>query len=161
MKKGQLQISYTRYENTAELPESMATLLSEAETALAKAYAPYSRFRVSAAVRLRNGAVFSAANTENAAYPMCLCAERAVLAAAAAAFPQEPVTAIAITVRGADWEVTEPAAPCGACRQVLSEHEDRNDQAMQVILRGSKGPVLVFDSAASLLPFGFAGRFLA
>jgi cytidine deaminase len=160
MKKGQLEISYTRYENAAELPESMAALLREASAALAKSYSPYSRFRVAAAARLRNGEVFSGANTENAAYPMCLCAERAALAAAAAAYPQEPVVAMAITVTGADWEVTEPAAPCGSCRQVLSEHEDRHNQPLQLILRGTTGPILVFDSAGSLLPFGFGGRFL-
>jgi cytidine deaminase len=115
---------------------------------------------VGVALRLRNGEVFSAANTENAAYPMCLCAERAALAAAAATYPQEPVMSMAITVRGVDWEITEPAAPCGSCRQVLSEHEDRYGHQLELILRGTTGPILVFDSARDLLPFGFGGSFL-
>ncbi len=160
MKKEQLQISYTAYEHAAELPALDRALLSRAADALADAYAPYSRFRVGAAARLRNGAVYTGANTENAAYPMCLCAERSVLAAVAAAHPQEPVVALAITVRGDTWEVTEPAAPCGACRQVLSEHEERHGIRMQLILRGTTGPILVFESARSLLPFGFGGEFL-
>lgn len=160
MKEGQLQISYEIYEQPVDLPAPVAELLQCATEVLEKAYAPYSRFHVGAAARLRNGHVVTAANTENAAYPMCLCAERSALAAAAARYPEEPVVAMAITVRGEGWEVTEPAAPCGACRQVLSEHEDRHEQPIQLILRGTTGPILVFQSAGSLLPFGFAGRFL-
>jgi cytidine deaminase len=160
MKKEQLLISYTAYESATELPALDRELLSRAVDALADAYAPYSRFHVGAAARLRNGVVVAGANTENAAYPMCLCAERSALAAAASAHPDEPVSALAITVRGEVWEVTEPAAPCGACRQVLSEHEDRHGVPMRLILRGTTGPILVFESARSLLPFGFGGHFL-
>ncbi|MEL7163643.1 MAG: cytidine deaminase, partial [Bacteroidota bacterium] len=119
-----------------------------------------SNFRVAAAARLQDGTIVTGWNTENAAYPMCLCAEPATLAAAASTRPGMPVVAMAITVRSAGKTISEPASPCGSCRQQLHEHETRFGQPMKLILRGETGPVLVFDSAGHLLPFGFSGDLL-
>ena len=150
-----LQINYHRYAEPSELAAPDRELLQRAVEALPHSYAPYSRFRVAAAARLTNGAMFTACNTENAAYPMCLCAERAVLAAAAARFPQVPVETMAITVKNERQVIGAPASPCGSCRQVLTEHEQRHGAKIRLLLRGETGDILAFDSVACILPFGF------
>jgi cytidine deaminase len=88
-----------------------------AEGAAARAYAPYSKFRVGAALLLDNGAVVTGANVENASYGLTICAERsAVVRAVAEHGPSIRIAAVAVTnLNGA------PSPPCGACRQVLSE----------------------------------------
>ena len=95
-------------------------LIRAAKAARDNAYAPYSRFRVGAAVRLRDGRIYIGANVENSSYPLSVCAERNAIAAAVVAGAQPgDVRAVAIVAHAAD-----PAPPCGACRQVLSEFAD-------------------------------------
>lgn len=90
-------------------------LRSEALAAHANAYAPYSRFRVGAALLAEDGRIFRGANVENASYGLTLCAERAAVAAAITADARR-YRALVIVSDGA-----EPASPCGSCRQVLAE----------------------------------------
>jgi cytidine deaminase len=91
-------------------------LLAQADAASANAYAPYSNYLVGAVVLARDGRVFAAANVENAAYPLGICAERAAIGKAASeGLKPGDVEAIAIT-----------ASPCGGCRQWL--HEWRFDR---------------------------------
>mgnify|MGYP000973066435 CR=1 FL=1 len=142
------------------LPQTQQELLDAAAQALDKAYAPYSNFYVGAAVLLDNGEVLSGANFENAAYPMCLCAERSALATAISTYPQAKILQMAIRVRNPQKPVLKPAAPCGACRQVMVEAEHRQNGDIQVLLQGESGPVYVLDSAKVLLPFYFDGSFL-
>jgi cytidine deaminase len=94
-----------------------APLLEAAWKARDHAHAPYSRFQVGAALLSSSGAVFGGCNVENAAYPVCLCAERGALSAAVAAGlrPGDLVAAVVVT------EVAELTPPCGACRQALVE----------------------------------------
>ncbi|MEM9259221.1 MAG: cytidine deaminase [Bacteroidota bacterium] len=113
-----------------------------------------------AAARLADGTVVTGWNTENAAYPMCVCAEPATLAAAASQRPGMPVVAMAITVKSGGQPLDQPASPCGSCRQQLHEHETRFGQKIRLILRGETGPIFVFASAGDLLPFGFSGDLL-
>lgn len=154
------QITYEAYPSPDALEVADQALLTAAQNALPYAYAPYSNFRVAAAARLEDGTVVTGWNTENASYPMCLCAEPATLAAAASQRPGMAVVAMAITVKAPSQVLDQPASPCGSCRQQLLEHEARFGQPMRLILRGEEGPVFVFAAAGDLLPFGFSGKLL-
>ena len=96
---------------------TLAALLSEARQAALNAYAPYSKFRVGAALLLANGKTVIGANVENASFGLTICAERAALVAAIAEYgPAIRIEAVAIANLNA-----KPSPPCGACRQMLSE----------------------------------------
>lgn len=148
------------YSEPSQLSESEQQLLKEARAALHKAYAPYSKFKVGAALRLMNNAIISGANQENAAYPMCLCAEQVALAAAASTYPGVPVVAMAIVVESENHLIEQPAAPCGACRQVISETEDRHKHNITIFLQGSQGDIYKVESGKLLLPLSFNASFL-
>lgn len=121
-------------------------LLQAAREALEKAYAPYSRFRVGAALLTDQGRLFSGANVENASYGLTLCAERAAVAAAVAAEgPGLKIRALAVV-----GEAPGACPPCGACRQVLQEF---SAEAV-VIYAGPEG--LVQRPLEELLPEGFS-----
>jgi len=158
--KNRKEISWIDYSDETVLPQKEKMLMEEAKAALEKAYAPYSKFQVGAALLLENDEIVSGANFENAAYPMCLCAERSAIATAVSTYPTTAIKRIAITVKNPAKPVTTPAAPCGACRQVMVETEQRQQQDMQVIMQGESGTVIVLDSAKQLLPFYFDGSYL-
>jgi cytidine deaminase len=160
MKNHLLQVSYLEYEAPGELPELERALLESAKKALHLSYSPYSRFRVGAAALLENGETVLGANYENASYPLCLCAERATIAAAVSRFPEVPITHLAITVERAGQVVDRPATPCGACRQILAETEEKSGRAIRLILQGQQGSILAFPSSRALLPLAFDRSFL-
>jgi cytidine deaminase len=145
------------YPSADELSDGDKELLQQALQATGKAYSPYSLFSVGAAVRLKSGKIVTGNNQENAAYPSGLCAERVALFYASANYPDETVEAIAITARAANFKVSNPATPCGACRQVMMEIEGQNRQKIRVIMQGENGKVLVSKSVENLLPMSFQG----
>ena len=149
-----LKIYYTDYNSANELPADERNLLIEAQKAADKAYAPYSKFSVGAALLLKNGEIISASNQENAAYPSGLCAERSAIVYAHSKFPHTPIIRIAISAK-TNGEITEDLTyPCGACRQVLQESQIRGGEDIKIII-GSRTTVRVLDSVNSVLPFAF------
>ena len=160
MKKFDIKTAVTVYNSPQELPEQYQILLQAAKEGLKKSYSPYSNFKVSAAILLENGEILTGANQENAAYTMCLCAERVALATANTNFPEVPVKAIAVTIKNPEKVVEQPAAPCGACRQVLSETEDRFDNKIKIFMQGETGDIYRMESAKDLLPLFFDSSFL-
>jgi cytidine deaminase len=131
----------------AALTEQDRELVAAARAARARAYAPYSGYRVGAALRTEGGEVVSAVNVENASYGMTICAERAAVAAAVAAGHRR-FEAVAVAADG-----PEPASACGACRQVLREFPNGAD--LRVLLAGESGDALVVTTLGELLPDGF------
>lgn len=138
-----------------ELTPADADLVEQARQATFRSYAPYSRFRVGAAILLDNGEVVTGANQENAAYPSGTCAERSACYYAHARYPEARFLKIAIAARGTDGEfVDEPAAPCGACRQALLEYETLAAAPVEVLLAG-RDRIYRLESVKSTLPLAF------
>jgi cytidine deaminase len=126
----------------ATLPPINSTeLISRAREVAALAYAPYSHFRVGAALRDAAGATYVGCNVESASYGLTICAERAAIFTAVSAGAERPFTALAVTCLDGE------CSPCGACRQVIFEH----------FLEGA--PIFVGEAgqftAAELLPHAF------
>ena len=139
-----------------ELSQKEFELMNQAVQAATHAYAPYSKFTVGAAVLLENEVIITGSNQENAAYPSGLCAERVALFQASHQYPEVPVLALAIAAV-ADEQQVESISPCGACRQVLLEIEQRHGKPMKVLLCGTK-EILIIESAESLLPLYFGAK---
>ncbi len=137
-----------------ELPEAEKKLVETAISMSERAYAPYSGFKVGAACLLKNGTVIGGSNQENAAYPAGICAERNAVFQANAVYPDEPILAVAVAAQNAQGFVSNPTAPCGICRQVLLEAEQRYAAPIRILLYGTS-EVAIFESAADLLPLSF------
>lgn len=121
-------------------------LIEAARAYRARAYVPYSRFAVGAAVLAADGRVFGGCNVENASYPLTVCAERTAIGRAVS----EGVRAFSALAVIADTDA--PCAPCGACRQVIAEFS-----IPRVIMANLRGAVRSM-TAEELLPFAFSAR---
>lgn len=137
-----------------ELTPTEQALVQKAIDATNNSYARYSNFHVGAACLLENGEVVIGANQENAAFPSGLCAERTAIFAAQANHPDQPITTLAIAARNVNGLLKSPISPCGACRQVVLEIEDRYQRPVRILLYGTDG-IYVFESIKDLLPFSF------
>ena len=124
-------------------PESIDRLVKTATAVREKAHAPYSGFKVGAAILDANGRLHEGCNVENASYGLSVCAERHAVAAAVSA-GGDGIVALAVVT-----DMNPPASPCGACRQVLVEFGD-----FAVILADLAGERMV-TSVAELLPDAF------
>lgn len=145
-------VSYSYDELTAVQRE----LVDAARNATAGSYAPYSQFKVGAAILLANGEIVTGANQENAAYPSGTCAERSACFWAGANYPGVGFEMIAIAAIGTDGRPSEtPTAPCGACRQALLEYEKLAGHDVPVLLVGRE-QILFVPSITSLLPLAFS-----
>jgi cytidine deaminase len=154
MKWNEIKIAYREYANLGELPEDWKSLIMRARDVSDRAWAPYSGFKVGAAVKLVSGLIVAGNNQENAAYPAGLCAERTALFYANANFPNDPVDVIAVTAKNVHGWVEEPVKPCGGCRQALLEVETRYNRKVTILLDGQKA-IYVLDGVDGLLPLNF------
>lgn len=155
MENHSYQLNYTSYTSASELNEADANLLLAAREAANRAYAPYSKFSVGSAVLLENGIVITGNNQENAAYPSGICAERVAMFYASSQYPGVKVIKVAVTAFSKDFPVNAPVAPCGSCRQVLSEYEKLHHADIELILQGQEGSIYRLKNVSSLLPLAF------
>lgn len=157
MKNEQFSFSFKVYSSIDELTNEDAELLKEARAATNNAYAPYSNFFVGAAARLTNGKIVCGSNQENASFPAGICAERTLLSTISSQFPGVAIEAIAISYdnRNIEMASNKPISPCGICRQTLVEYEQRQEEAIKLILGGLEGEIYVIKKAGMLLPLSF------
>jgi cytidine deaminase len=155
MKNQQYNFEFEVYDSINDLNKDDAELLHKAAEATNKAYAPYSNFFVGAAARLKDGTIVTAANQENASFPVGICAERVLLSSVSSQFPAEIIETIAVSYDNRNGESNKPISPCGVCRQTLLEYEQRQQQPIRLILGGMEGEVYVIEKARMLLPLSF------
>lgn len=154
MKTEELKISVRIYDNVKEISDDSRMLIEMAKEASENAWAPYSKFRVGAALLLGNGKIITGNNQENVAFPSGLCAERVALFYASSQYPGIPVHKIALAAFADGKFVEKNVYPCGDCRQVLLEHENRVNHPMEIIMYGSE-EIKVLSSVKDLLPLPF------
>jgi cytidine deaminase len=155
-----IQTTFSVFENIGELPADIQDLMQQAVAIRKKAYAPYSKFRVGAALLLDNGKIVLGSNQENAAYPSGLCAERTAIFHAGANHPEAKIVKMAISAASDTNPTTAPIPPCGACRQSIAEYEFRQDAPIEIYFMGETGSIYKSDSLKNLLPLTFDKNFL-
>jgi len=148
------------YENINEWSDIDRNLMEAAIEATKKSYAPYSGFKVGAALLMEDDSIIIGNNQENAAYPSGMCAERVAIWKAGSSFPNKKVIKIAITAISSNKTVDKPLGPCGACRQTLLEYEINQAKDVEIIFMGEIGKVVKANSISSLLPFSFDSSYL-
>lgn len=143
------------FDSSEEMPADVQDLMKKAVATRNAAYAPYSQFKVGAAILLANGEIVRGSNQENASYPSGLCAERTAVYAAGAQFPGVEIKKIAISAASVKHKVEAPVPPCGACRQALVEYEVKQDSPIEIFFMGETGEVMKASSIKELLPLIF------
>ncbi len=144
----------------SELSGEQQNLLLVAKSMLEKAYAPYSNFLVGAAALLEDGQVMVGCNQENASYPLCICAERVALYNAGANATGTKIKSLAVIAKNPKNALLQPVSPCGACRQVILEFEEKQEGKIEILLQGETDEVYRIETAADLLPLNFSGSVL-
>ena len=143
------------YDSIDEVPQDVQDLMKKAIEVRDAAYAPYSNFKVGAAIYLENEETVVGSNQENASYPSGLCAERTAVYYAGAKFPDTRILKIAISAKSMRHKVVSPVPPCGACRQALVEYEVKQEEPIELYFMGETGKVVKADSVKDLLPLVF------
>lgn len=144
-----INISYEHC-SIEELSPAEQEVVQAAFGATSKAYAPFSGFKVGAAIRLRSGKILTAANCESEVFPSGLCAERSLLYNYATNHADDVIELMVIASDPSERE----CYPCGACRQVMLDAERRQQSPIRIIMAGG-GTASVVESAEVLLPFTF------
>ena len=160
MKKIQINTTFTAFDSIDSLDNQTKELMHKAVEVRKQAYAPYSKFRVGAAILLENGKVVIGNNQESAAYPSGLCAERVAIFQAGRLYPNTKMLKIVISATSDIHPTQRPTPPCGACRQSISEYEQKQDIPIEIYFMGETGEVYKSDSLENLLPLSFHKDFL-
>ncbi len=150
-----LKIEYQEFENWSELTPSEQVLVQKAYQVCENAYAPYSKFKVGAALLLEDGTEILGNNQENIAYPSGICAERVALFYAGANHPNVSIQTLVIVAKGDLIQPDDCVSPCGSCRQVIAESEKRQQNPFRVILVSESGRTFAFEKGTDLLIFAF------
>lgn len=137
-----------------ELTAEEKRLIEAAKEATTRAYSPYSRFQVGAAVLLENGKTVAGSNQENAAYPSGICAERTAMFYANSRYPDSAPLMMAIAAYTDGSFTPLPVTPCGSCRQVLAETEHRFHSNITILMYG-KECVYRIHGTRTILPLAF------
>jgi len=143
------------YATKDELPVEDQQLVSSAYQAATNSYSPFSNFKVGCAVLLTNGEIVGGSNQENASYPAGICAERVALSTCSSIHAGVKPIKMAIVVNNENYQSKFPCAPCGICRQTISEYEGRFEQEIEIIFPGENGQFYKVKSIQSILPLGF------
>jgi len=154
MNKFEIKSNFTEYNSLNELEDIEKKLIEEAIESSNYAYAPYSEFKVGAAIYLNNNEIIKGNNQENAAYPSGLCAERIAVFYANAHYPDVPITKLAITASRKGKIVQKPITPCGSCLQVLLETQQRYKTNIEIILYGTE-KIIKAPNVEQFLPMSF------
>ena len=160
MKEISVTSSFLVYDSIEELANDVQNLMQQAIEIRKKAYAPYSQFRVGAALLLDNGKIVLGSNQENAAYPSGLCAERVAIFHAGSVYPEAKILKMAITAASDNNQTKAPIPPCGSCRQSIAEYEIKQETPIEIYFMGEIGEVYQSASLKNLLPFMFDKKFL-
>ena len=160
MKNIIISTQFSVFESVQELPNDIQNLMLQAVEVRKNAYAPYSKFRVGAALLLDNGKIILGSNQENAAYPSGLCAERVAVFQAGSIYPGAKILKMAITAASDTNQTKAPIPPCGACRQSIAEYEIKQETPIEIYFMGEIGAIYKSDSLKNLLPFMFDKNFL-
>jgi cytidine deaminase len=155
MLQQEFQFSYTFLTHWHQLDAADQHLVDQANLAMQKAYAPYSNFKVGASVLLENGQIICGSNQENVAFPSGLCAERVALNYVGANFPDVAIDTLCVVARGELMPEDHMLSPCGGCRQVMLESENRQVPPIRVILVNQDYRTIILNAVRDLLPFGF------
>lgn len=143
------------FEDLELLDQEARYLVHKARDAARHAYAPYSRFFVGASIIVADGGLVTGSNQENASYPLCMCGERVALYAASSQYPGKRINGLAVVAFRKGHKEFVPATPCGSCRQVMYEYEERQKHPYRVIIFGPGNKWYIFSSSSILLPFAF------
>ena len=150
----------TVFESLDAVQAEVQTLIKKAQDAAAQAYARYSDFMVGAAVLMADGSIVTGNNQENAVYPAGLCAERVAFFAAKSQKTDVDIVKVAVVARRREDSHFKAAAPCGSCRQVMSEYENNQPDFIALYMMDADGKVYESESIENLLPFKFSAESL-
>ena len=157
MQQKQITITYNEY-SADELSAWQKNLIEKSVEAQSSSYSPYSHFKVGAAILLEDDLIVLGSNQENAAYPSGLCAERVALFYIGSNFPKQSIQTICIVAKGDLIPDDKLLSPCGACRQVMLESENRQNNKIRVIIVNRDHRTMIVSSVIDLLPFGFGSK---
>ncbi|HAS57975.1 MAG TPA: cytidine deaminase [Algoriphagus sp.] len=147
--------SYLEILDFSDLDPQEQALVEKAKAISQAAYAPYSSFRVGAAVLLENGNMLQCSNQENVSFPAGVCAEQLVLGYAGANYPQSAPIMMAVVAQRAGEDQWAVVSPCGICRQTINEVENRFNQAIKMLFLRADGKIYRIDGVENLLPLKF------
>ena len=159
IRKENITFSFQETDDPAELEPADHELLDLARKAANNAYAPYSRFKVGAALRLESGKIILGTNVENAAFPSGICAEKNAISNAVSNHSGDKTIAIAIAAMTEEGPTDDIISPCGNCRQVIAEEESRNGNNIRIIL-SSRNKIRIIEKGGDLLPLQFSKNHL-